>query len=154
MPLFNLDEFLAGMAPGARLLGLDPGTRRIGIAISDVGRMVASPYGVIARGKLKHNAAEITAVAAKEGVGGLVVGLPLDEAQRVGPAAQAARDWAHALSTATGLPVAMQDESFTTADAHETLIGAGLSREKRARMVDKLAAANILQAALDQARRI
>lgn len=149
MTLFNLAEFSRQLAPNARLLGLDPGAKRIGIALSDVGRRIASPYAVLTRAKLKQNAAEIAAIIAREGVGGLVIGLPLDEEQKIGPRAQAARDWAHALAASTGLPVAMQDESLTTSEAHERMIEAGLSRERRAELVDKLAAAAILQAALD-----
>jgi putative Holliday junction resolvase len=149
MTLYNLMALASALAPGARLLGLDPGARRIGVALCDVGRQVASPYGVIARGRLKVNAAEIAALASKEGAGGLIIGLPVDE---LGRSAQAARDWAHALSAATGLPAALVDESFTTADAHERLIAAGVSRERRAALVDKLAAAAILQAALDAMR--
>ncbi len=152
MALYNIADFRRLVAPDARLLGLDPGARRIGVALSDVGRQVASPYGTLARVKLKQNAAEIAAIAAREGVGGLVIGLPLDGEQQLGPRAQAARDWAHALSAATGLPAAMVDESFTTAETHERLIEAGLSRERRAEIVDKLAAAAILQRALDLLR--
>jgi putative holliday junction resolvase len=149
MTLFNLTELSRQLAPNARLLGLDPGSKRIGVALSDVGRRIASPYAVLTRAKMKQNAAEIAAIIAREGVGGLVIGLPLDEEQKIGPRAQAARDWAHAMSAATGLPVTMQDESLTTADAHERMIEAGISRERRAELVDKLAAAAILQAALD-----
>ena len=149
MALYNLAEFSAQLAPGARLLGLDPGARRIGVALSDVERRIASPYATLARVRLKQNAAEIAAIAAREGAGGLIIGLPLDEEQKFGPRAQAARDWAHGLSAATGLPVAMVDESFTTAETHERLIEAGVSRERRAELVDKLAAAAILQRALD-----
>ncbi|MDD2795973.1 Holliday junction resolvase RuvX, partial [Acidocella sp.] len=122
MALFNLTEFFTQLPPGARLLGLDPGAARIGVALSDVGRRIASPYGTLQRAKLKQNAAEVAAIAAREGVGGLIVGLPLDGEQKLGPRAQAARDWAHAMSTATGLPVALMDESFTTAEAHERMI--------------------------------
>jgi putative Holliday junction resolvase len=86
-------------------------------------------------------------------VGGLIIGLPLDGEQKFGPRAQAARDWAHAMSAATGLPAAMQDESFTTADTHEHLIAADISRARRAEIIDKLAAAAILQAALDEMRK-
>ncbi len=148
MKLFNLATLLAGLPDGVRLLGIDPGARRIGIALSDVGRRIASPYGVIARGKMKDNVAAIMAIAVREGVGGLVIGWPVDEAG-LGPAAQAVRDWAHALSAATGLPAALQDESLTTADAHEAMIAADVSRARRARLVDQVAAAAILQAALD-----
>ncbi len=146
MKLFNLREFSTQLAPGARLIGLDPGARRIGVALSDVGRRIASPYGTLARGKLQANAAEITAIAAAQTAGGLVIGLPVDE---LGRSAQAARDWAHALAAATGLPATMVDESFTSADAHARMIEAGLSRARRGAVVDKVAAATILQAALD-----
>ncbi len=151
MPLFNLPEFLLLIRPGDRLLGLDPGGKRIGVALSDVGRQVASPYGTLIRGKLKQNAAEIGAIVAKEGVGGLVVGLALGDDQKLSPAAQAARDWAHALSSTLGLPALMQDESFSTASTHEMLIESGdMSRARRAEIVDKLAAARILQMAMDR----
>jgi putative Holliday junction resolvase len=149
MALYNLAEISAQLAPGARLMGLDPGSKRIGVALSDVERTIASPYATLLRLKLKQNAAEIAAIAAREGAGGLIVGLPLDGEQKFGPRAQAARDWAHGLSTATGLPVAMVDESFTTADTHEHLINAGVSRARRDEIIDKMAAAAILQRALD-----
>jgi putative Holliday junction resolvase len=144
MPLINL----AALPPG-RLLGLDPGARRIGVALSDVERRISSPYGTLARARLGRNAAEIAAIAAKEGATALVIGWAVDEAG-AGRRAQAARDWAHALSAATGLPALLQDESFTTADAHERLIEAGVSRERRAALVDKMAAAAILQQVLDR----
>ncbi len=149
MALYNIADLAAQLAPGERLLGLDPGARRIGVALSDVSLRIASPYATLARTKLKQNAAEIAAIAEREGVGGLIIGLPLDDGQRLGPRAQAARDWAHGLSAATGLPVAMVDESFTTADTHERLIAAGISRARRDEIIDKLAAAAILQRALD-----
>ena len=149
MALYNLSDFLTILPAGVRLLGLDPGSKRIGLALSDVNRMVASPYATLVRAKMKQNAAEIAAIVAREGVGGLVVGLPLDGEQNLGPRAQAARDWAHGISAALSLPVTMVDESFSTADTHERLIEAGLSRARRAEIVDKLAAAEILQRALD-----
>jgi putative Holliday junction resolvase len=152
MALYNLTEFGAQLAPGARLIGLDPGAKRIGVALSDVDRCIATPYTTLQRSKLKQNAIEIAAIAFREGVGGLIVGLPLDGEQKLGPRAQAARDWAHGLSAATGLPVAMVDESFTTAETHERLIEAGVSRARRDEIIDKMAAAAILQRALGQLR--
>lgn len=149
MALFNLTEFFAGLPAGLRLIGLDPGSKRIGVALSDVNRRVASPYSTLVRAKLKHNAAEIRAIADEEGAGGLVVGLPLGIEGELGPAAQSCRDWAHAMSAATGLPATMIDESLTTADVHALLIHADMTRARRAAMVDKLAAAQILQNALD-----
>jgi len=151
MTLFNLADLAVQLGDRPRLLGLDPGAKRIGMALSDVGRQVASPYGVLARARLRQNAAEIAEIAAREGAGGLIIGLPVDEQGR---SAQAARDWAHALSTAASLPAAMVDESFSTADTHERLIAAGVSRARRAALVDKLAAAAILQAALDEMKRL
>ncbi len=150
MALYNLAEFWSQLAPNARLIGLDPGAKRIGVALSDVQRRIGSPYTTLLRVKLKQNAAEIAAIAAREGAGGIIIGLPLDEDQKLGPRAQAARDWAHGLSTATGLPIAMIDESFTTAETHEHLINAGISRARRDEIIDKMAAAAILQRALDK----
>ena len=150
MALYNLADFWSQLAPNARLIGLDPGSKRIGVALSDVQRRIASPYATLTRTKLKQNAAEIAAIAAREGAGGIIIGLALDGEQKLGPRAQAARDWAHGLSTATSLPIAMVDESFTTAETHEHLINAGISRARRGEIIDKMAAAAILQRALNQ----
>ena len=149
MSLLDLSGLRAALPRGSRLIGIDPGRRRIGIALSDVGLRLAGPYTTLARAKLRQNAAEILAIARKEQAGGLVVGLPLDMDGTLGPAAQAARDWALALGEATGLPVAMQDERMTTADSETTMLAADVSRARRAEMRDRLAAARILQAALD-----
>ncbi len=150
MALFNMRDLRAGLGASERLIGLDPGSKTVGIALSDVRLMLASPYGSLKRGKLRANAAEIVAIARKEGAGGLVVGLPLSMDGTVGPAAQAARDWTLALSVATGLPAALWDERLSSAAVNRFLVEeADLSRKKRAEAVDRLAAAWILQAALD-----
>lgn len=153
MPLFPLPALRALLTKGQRLIGLDPGSKIIGIALSDVRLVLASPFGSLKRGKLKANAAEIVAIARKENAGGLVVGLPLSMDGTVGPAAQAASDWALALSEATGLPAAMFDERLSSAAANRFLIAqADVSRRKRADAVDRLAASWMLQAALDASR--
>src|SRR5579863_1963127 len=153
MPLFNLRELRAALARDQRLIGLDPGSRTIGVALSDVGLSLSSPYGAIRRGKLRDNAAEIVAIARKEGAGGLVVGLPLSMDGSAGPAAQAARDWALALSEAAGLPTALWDERLSSAAVNRLLTAeADLSRRRRAAAVDRMAAAWMLQAALDASR--
>jgi putative Holliday junction resolvase len=153
MPLFNMQQLREVLVPGQRLIGLDPGAKTIGVALSDVTLMVASPYGSLRRGKLAANAAEIRAIAEKEGAGGLVVGLPLSLDGRAGPAAQAVRDWAHALSAVTGLPTALADERLSSAAVNRVLIDeADLSRKRRAEVVDRMAAAYMLQAALDASR--
>lgn len=153
MPLLSIKDLRATLARDQRLIGLDPGSRTIGVALTDVGVSLASPYGSIRRGKLRDNAAEIVAIARKEGAGGLVVGFPLSMDGSIGPAAQAARDWALALSDATALPVALWDERLSSAAVNRFLIGeADLSRRKRADMVDRSAAAWMLQSALDASR--
>ena len=150
MALFNLSELRERLQRDQRLIGIDPGSKTIGVALSDVRLSLASPYGSIRRGKLKDNAAEIVAIARKEGAGGLVVGWPLSMDGSVGPAAQAVRDWALALSEATGLPVALWDERLSSAAVNRFLVErADVSRRKRAGAVDRMAAAWILQAALD-----
>ncbi|MEI7713846.1 MAG: Holliday junction resolvase RuvX [Rhodospirillales bacterium] len=150
MALFNLTEFFAAMGREQRVIGLDPGSKTIGVALSDVRRMLASPYGSLKRGKLKANALEIAAIARKEGAAGLVVGLPLSMDGTMGPAAQAARDWTLALSEATGLPAALWDERMSSAAVNRFLIGeADLTRKRRAEAVDRAAAAWMLQGALD-----
>ncbi len=153
MPVLSIQELRARLGRGQRLIGIDPGSRAIGLALSDVGVTLASPYGSLRRGKLRDNAAEIIGIARRENAGGLVVGLPLLMDGSVGPVAQAARDWALALSEATGLPVALWDERLSTAQANRFLIDeADLSRRKRAAAVDRMAAALVLQSAIDASR--
>lgn len=153
--LMALAELRGLLRPGERLLGLDPGSRQIGVALSDVGLMLASPYRTLKRGKLSANAAEIAAIARAEGAAGMVVGLPLSMDGSFGPAAQAARDWARALAVATGLKAALWDERLSSAAVNRFLIDeADLSRARRGEIIDRMAAAYILQAALDASRRI
>lgn len=150
MPLLTVQDLRAALVRDQRLLGIDLGSRVIGLALSDVGLSLATPYGSIRRGKLRDNAGEIAAIARKEGAGGLVVGLPLSMDGTLGPAAQAARDWALALSEASGLPAALWDERLSSAAVNRFLIEqADVSRRKRAAAVDRMAAAWILQGALD-----
>jgi len=152
MPVINLTALRASLPPGRRLIGLDPGSKVIGVALTDVGLMLASPYGALRRGKLAANAAEVAAIAAKEGAGGLVVGLPLGMDGSFGPAAQAAKDWAMAMGAATGLPVALWDERLSSAAVNRAMIEADMTRAKRAAAVDASAAAYTLQTALDATR--
>jgi putative Holliday junction resolvase len=153
MPLFNLTDLRGGLARDQRLIGLDPGAVTIGVALSDVRLTLATPYGSIRRGKLRAIAAAIAEIARREGAGGLVVGLPVSMDGTLGPAAQAARDWTLALSEATDLPAALWDERLSSAAVNRFLIGeADLSRRKRSDVVDRMAAAWILQSALDASR--
>ena len=153
MPLFNMAELRAAVPAGQRLIGLDPGAKVIGVALSDVGQMLASPYGSLRRAKLSAAAAEVLAIARKEGADGLVVGWPLSMDGTMGPAAQAARDWARALSDMAALPAALWDERLSSSAVNRFLVGEmDLTRRKRAALVDSMAAAYILQAALDASR--
>jgi putative Holliday junction resolvase len=153
MAIINLNDLRAGLPRHARLIGLDPGAKVIGVALSDVTLMLASPYGALKRGKLAATAAEILAIARKEGAGGIVVGLPLSMDGTMGPAAQAAKDWARSLSEATGIDVALFDERLSSAAVNRMLVTeADLTRAKRAVAVDRAAAAYMLQAALDASR--
>lgn len=153
MPLFNMTDLRAQLLPGQRLLGIDPGAKSIGLALSDVTLMLASPHSTLKRDKLKANAASIARIAQKEGVGGLVIGLPLSMDGSAGPAAQAARDWTHAMSLETGLPAALWDERLSSSAVNRFLIQeADMTRKRRAEVVDRMAAAYLLQAALDASR--
>lgn len=153
MPLFNMTQLRAALSPGQRLLGLDPGSRTIGVALTDVLLMLASPYSQMPRGKLAAASAALLRIARNEGVGGLVVGLPLLMDGTAGQAAQAARDWAHALSDSTGLPAALFDERLSSAAVNRFLtVEADMTRKRRANVVDQMAAAYMLQAALDSSR--
>ncbi len=154
MPVINMAELRAALRPGQRLIGLDPGARTIGVALSDVGLLLASPHAALRRGKLSANAAEIAAIARVQDAGGLVVGLPLSMDGTLGPAAQAARDWTRALSDATGLPAALWDERLSSAAVNRFLISeADMTRKRRAAVVDQMAAAYMLQGALDASGR-
>lgn len=150
MPLFNMTDLRAGLPRGRRLLGIDPGSKSVGLALSDVTLMLASPFAQMQRGKLAAMAAALGKIARQQDVGGLVIGLPLSMDGSTGPAAQAARDWAHAISEATRLPAALFDERLSSSAVNRFLRDdADFSRRKRAELVDQMAAAYMLQAALD-----
>lgn len=138
------------LAPGERLLGLDLGTRTIGLALSDVSRVIATPMETLRRTKFTQDAAALLALAARQGVGGLVIGYPLNLDGSRGPRAQSAESFARNLSRLTGLPMALWDERLSTVAVTRTLLEADSSRRRRAEIVDKMAAAFILQGALDR----
>lgn len=150
MPLFNMTDLRAQLQPGQRLIGLDPGARTVGMALSDVSLLLATPHSAFPRGKLAAAAASVLALARKEGAGGFVAGWPLSMDGTMGPAGQAARDWARALSEATGLPGALWDERLSSSAVNRFLVDElDMTRRKRATVVDAMAAAYILQSALD-----
>jgi putative Holliday junction resolvase len=148
----GVDELAAGLARGERLLGLDLGTRTIGIALSDVERLIATPLETIKRKKFTPDAERLRAIATRFGVGGLVVGLPLNMDGSEGPRVQATRAFMRNLRPILGLPFAYWDERLSTAAVTRALLDADASRARRAEAVDMMAAAYILQGALDRLR--
>ncbi|MGZ6009105.1 MAG: Holliday junction resolvase RuvX [Rhizomicrobium sp.] len=140
------------MAPNMRLLGLDLGEKTIGLALSDTLLTIATPMETLKRGKFAIDAAKIDDIIAKQNVGGLVVGLPLNMDGTDGPSAQSARAFARNFAARSPLPILMWDERLSTAAVTRTLIDADASRKRRAEVVDKMAAGYILQGALDRLR--
>lgn len=145
----HLANFQAALKPSTRLLGLDPGTKTIGLALSDVLRTVATPMTTIRRQKFRVNLAEIQKIVKSQHVSGLVIGLPVNMDGSEGPRAQASRAFARNLSDPLALPILMWDERLSTAAVTRTLLEADTSRQRRGELVDKMAAAYILQGALD-----
>ena len=134
----------------ARVLGIDLGSRRIGLAVSDGLGLTAQPRETVARHGGARDIASIAAAVKDCGAERIVLGLPLDPEGAEGPAARRARDFAGKLAAALHLPVELIDESFSTVEAEAVLLAADVSRAKRKQVVDKLAAAVILQRWLDQ----
>jgi len=141
---------LANLAKNGKLMGLDLGSKTIGVAISDGLRLTATPLTTIKRQKFSADAARLLEIIKEHCVTGVVVGLPLNMDGSEGPRAQSARAFVRNLATKTTLPIALWDERLSTSAVTRTLIEADVSRAKRARLVDKLAASFILQGALDR----
>ena len=145
---------MAALKRNDRLMGLDLGSKTIGLALSDVERSLASPFETIRRTKFTEDVAALLAGAKRFQVAGLVVGLPLNMDGTEGPAAQSARAFVRNLRTHSDLPVAFWDERLSTAAVTRELIALDVSRTKRAAVIDKMAAAYILQGALDRMARL
>lgn len=144
---------LAGLAERGKLMGLDLGTKTIGVAISDALRMTASPVETVKRTKFTADAERLLALIAQHAVTGIVVGLPLNMDGSEGPRAQSTRAFVRNLKQKTDLPIVFWDERLSTMAVTRTMIEADLSRARQAEVVDKLAASYILQGALDRLRR-
>lgn len=149
-----LAEAVAAMAPGTRLMGLDLGTKTIGIATSDRTRQIATPAETVARKKFTIDAARVLELAEGENIGLIVLGLPVNMDGSEGPRAQSTRAFARNLQRLTPIPIVYWDERLSSAAVERMLIGADATRARRAQVIDKLAAAYILQGALDSLRRI
>jgi putative holliday junction resolvase len=147
-----LKTTLAQLPPQARLMGLDVGSTTIGIATSDLTRQLASPLTTIQRKKFSQDATALLHIAAKDNTAALIIGLPINMDGSEGPRAQSTRAFARNLSKLTDKPLLFWDERLSTAAVERNLIAADVSRRKRDQVIDQLAAAWILQSALDYLR--
>ena len=133
------------------LVGIDPGTKTLGIAACDAGRLIASPVETIVKGrKLGPSLDRLLAILDERRTVGLVIGLPLNMDGSEGPRTQSARALARNILGRRDLPIAFQDERLTSAEAERAMIAADLSRARRAELIDASAAAIILQTAIDR----
>lgn len=148
----DVAAFAATLQPNARLIGIDAGTKTLGLALSDVTRIIASPLETIARTKFKADAERLLHLARHHGVGGFVLGLPVNLDGSEGPRAQSTRALARNINRVSPLPILLWDERLSTAAAERTLLEADASRKRRSELVDKLAATIILQGLLDRLR--
>ncbi len=148
----DVDHFARQLQGNGRLLGLDLGTKTIGLAISDSRWMVASPLHTVRRKKFTPDANAMLEMAAKEGVVGLVIGLPYNMDGSEGARAQATRAFQRNLSGLSELPMMFWDERLSSFAAEQAMLEADMSRKKRAKNVDQIAAAIILQGCLDRLR--
>jgi putative Holliday junction resolvase len=152
MSVVSLAELKSKLSPGQRLLGLDLGEKTIGLALSDTMATIATPLTTLPRGKFSNDAQKILKLIAEHSIGALIVGLPLNMDGSEGPSAQSARAFARNFASKSPIAIVLQDERLSTAAVTRALLEADSSRAKRARVVDKMAAAYILQGALDRLR--
>ncbi len=147
-----LNEAAAVLPERGALIGLDLGTKTIGVAASDPDRRVAAPVETISRKRFSDDAQRILQLAAERRAAGFVLGLPINMDGSEGPRAQATRAFARNHAKLTELPIGLWDERLSTAAVERALIEADVSREKRKAVIDQHAAAYILQGALDRLR--
>lgn len=150
----DIEVFAAALAAGRPVLGLDLGEKTIGVAASDARRVVASPVETIRRKKFTLDAEALFALARPRDAAGYVLGLPRNMDGSEGPRCQSTRAFARNLSRLTDAPIVFWDERLSTVAVERTLLEADQSRKRRAEVVDKMAAAFILQGALDRMARI
>jgi putative Holliday junction resolvase len=148
--IVELSELEALLRKDARLFGVDLGEKTIGLALSDTRRTIATPFETLKRTKFRADAERLLALAKQHDVGGFVIGLPRNMDGSEGPRAQSTRAFVRNLAPLTELAISFWDERLSTAAVTRTLLEADASRARRKELVDKLAAAYILQGALDR----
>jgi putative Holliday junction resolvase len=146
----TIEEFAAALPPNRAIAGLDLGDKTIGVAVSDLRRMVATPIQVIRREKFTLDAARLLALLTERGAAGIVLGLPLNMDGSSGPRVQATQAFARNLEKLTVLPICYWDERLSTVAAERALLEADTSRKRRKEVIDQVAAGYILQGALDR----
>lgn len=144
---------LSDIPPSGKILGLDLGTKTIGVAISDGMRYSATPIETIKRTKFTQDAERIIELIAQNQIVAIILGLPLNMDGSEGPRVQSTRAFARNLAPKVNLPIAYWDERLSTSAVTRMMIDADMRRDRRAEVVDKLAASYILQGALDRLRR-
>lgn len=149
MPLRNPSELAGDLQPGQRLLGLDVGSKTIGLALSDVSRVIATPMETLKRGKFADDARWLWAIMKEHEVAALVVGLPMNMDGSEGPRCQSVRQFVKNLLAMADIGIVLWDERLSTVAAQRAMLEADMSRKKRGENVDKVAAAFILQGLLD-----
>ena len=146
----NAEDLAAALPPAGALMGLDLGTKTIGVAVSDGRRSVATPLRTVARRKFGLDATQLLEIAADRAVAGIVFGLPRNMDGSEGPRCQSTRAFARNLSALTALPIGFWDERLSTVAAERALLEADTSRKRRAEVIDHVAAGVILQGLLDR----
>ncbi len=144
----SIAELKAGLKPRQRLLGLDPGSKTIGLALSDLTRTIATPLEIIRRKRFKDDVARLKEIVEEHSIGGFVIGWPVNMDGSLGPRCQSVTALSNNLAEHFDLPQVLWDERLSTAAVERTLIEADSSRARRKEVVDKMAAAYILQGAL------
>jgi putative Holliday junction resolvase len=152
MPLLDLADFAAALPAQGALIGLDPGSKTVGLAASDPTRLIASPLPGLARTRIAKDAAAIFSAYDARQAAGLVIGHPLNMDGSAGPSAQSARAFARNLLAVRDVPALLWDERLSTAAVLRQMIDADMSRARRAAAVDSAAAAYVLQGLIDRLR--
>lgn len=145
----SINELIAQLAPNQRLMGLDVGEKTIGMAISDALLSIATPVDTIRRGKFSKDMETLQKIIKDRNVGGFVIGYPINMNGTEGPRCQSIRQFARNLHEKLALPSFLWDERMSSLAVERMMTEGGLSRNRKAELVDKLAASYILQGALD-----
>jgi putative Holliday junction resolvase len=155
MAVLDITEFAAALPRGAPVVGLDLGTKTIGVAVSDASLMIASPLELIRKSQFTKDVEALFRAMASRGAAGVVIGLPMNMDGTEGPRSQSARAFGRNLLRLKDLPIAFWDERLSSVAVNRVLIEeADVTRARRADLVDKMAAAYILQGALDRMRSV